>query len=70
MVRWRRNQLDARRRMTDLRDPRRNLGTRQMTSLARLRALCELDLQIGGMDEIIAGHAEARGRDLLDAAVA
>ena len=68
-MRRRGDKLNTRRRVADLGNPRRNLGARQVSALARLRALGEFDLQIGGMDEVIAGHAEARGRDLLDAAV-
>ena len=56
--------------MTHLGDPRRNLGTWQVAAFARLGALGELDLQVGGMHEIVAGHAEASRGDLLDLAVA
>ena len=41
-----------------------------MATLTGLGALGELDLQVGGVHEVIGGHAEASGRDLLDAAVA
>ena len=70
MVRRRGDELDARSRVTDLGDPRRNLGSRKMSAFARLGALGELDLQIGGMHQIVAGHAETCRCDLLDLAVA
>ena len=69
MVRRRRDELDARSRVTDLGDPRRDLGSRKVAAFARLGTLGELDLQIGGMHQIVAGHAEARRCDLLDLAV-
>ena len=70
MVRRRRDELDARGRVTDLGDPRRDLGSRKVAAFARLGALGELDLQIGGMYQVVASHAEARRCDLLDLAVA
>ena len=68
MVRRRGDQLHAGRGMTHLGDPRRHLGAGQVAALARLGALGELDLQVGGVHQVVAGHAEARGGDLLDAA--
>ncbi len=70
VVRRRGDELHARGGVTYLGDPRRDLGSRQVAALARLRALGELDLQVGGMHQIVGGHAEAAGSDLLDAAVA
>ena len=70
MVRRRRDELDARGRVTDLGDPRRDLGSRKVAAFARLGTLGELDLQIGGMYQVVASHAEARRCDLLDLAVA
>ena len=68
MVRRRRDQADARRRVADLRDPRIDLVAGQLAALARLGALRHLDLQIVGVDQVLAGHAEARRRHLLDGA--
>ena len=64
------DELHARGGVTYFGDPRRNLGSRQVAALARLRALGELDLQVGGMHQIVAGHTEACRSDLLDLAVA
>ena len=69
MVRRRGDELHAGGRVTDLGDPRRDLGTGQVAALAGLGALGELDLQVGGVHQVIAGDAEAGGCDLLDAAV-
>ena len=68
VVRRRRNQADARRRVPRLRDPRIDLVTRELAALARLGALGHLDLQLVGVDEVLARHAESAGRDLLDRA--
>ncbi len=69
MVRRRRNEADAGRGMPRLRDPRIHLRAGQLPSLARLRALRHLDLQLLGIDEVFARHAEAAGGHLLDGAV-
>ncbi len=66
VVRRRGDELHARGGVTDLGDPRRDLGTGQVAALAGLGALGELDLQVGGVHQVIAGHAEAGGSDLLD----
>src|SRR5207302_5118979 len=42
----------------------------ELPALAGLGALGHLDLKIGGVDEVLAGDAEAPGRDLLDRAPA
>ena len=42
----------------------------QLAAFAGLGALRHLDLQLVGVDEVLAGHAEARRRDLLDGAAA
>ncbi len=68
VVRRRRNQADAWRRVPHLRDPRIDLVAGQLPALARLGALRHLDLQIVGVDEVLAGDAESSGRDLLDRA--
>ncbi len=70
VVRRRRDQADARRRMADLGDPRINLVAGQLAALAGLGALRHLDLQFPRVDQIFARHAEAAGRHLLDGAVA
>ncbi len=66
VVRRRRDEADARRGEAGLRDPRVDLVPRQLTALPGLRSLGHLDLQVVGVDEVLAGHAEAAGRDLLD----
>ena len=38
----------------------------QLAALARLGALSHLDLQLISADQVVGGHAEAPGRDLLD----
>src|SRR5882757_8087789 len=50
------------------RDPVVELVARQLAAFARLGALRDLDLQIVGVDEVVGGHAEPAGRDLLDRA--
>ena len=37
-----------------------------MPPLAGLRALCDLDLELVGVDQVLGGHPEAAGGDLLD----
>lgn len=56
--------------VTDLGDSRRDLGSGQMVILTGLSPLGELDLQAGGVHEVVGSHAEAGGCDLLDAAIA
>ena len=70
VVRWRRDQPDAGRRMARPRHPRIHLRRRQLAALPRLRALRELDLDVVGLGEVQARHAESTGRDLLDRAAA
>src|SRR3954463_10948409 len=67
-MRRRRDEADTRRRVADLRNPRIDLVARQLSAFTRLGALRHLDLQILGVDEVLAGDAEARRRDLLDGA--
>jgi hypothetical protein len=43
-----------------------HLVARQLASLAGLRALGDLDLELVGVHEVMHGHAEAPGGDLLD----
>ena len=53
-----------------LSDPGVDLAAGQLAALAGLRTLGHLDLDLAGGDEILAGHAEAGGRYLLDGGVA
>ena len=69
VMRRRRDQADAGRRVSDLRDPRIDLVAGQLAAFAGLGALRHLDLQILGVDEVLARDAEARRRHLLDGAV-
>ena len=66
MVRWRRDEPDTGGRVPGLRDPRVDLVARQLPALARLRTLGHLDLDVVGIDEVLARHPEASGRNLLD----
>ena len=66
VVRRRRDQADARRGVPGLRDPRVDLVAGQLAALARLGALRHLDLEVVGVDEVLAGDAEAAAGDLLD----
>src|SRR2546425_5785673 len=50
--------LHARRREANLRDPRVDLGARELAALAGLGALGHLDLQIGRVDEILTRSEE------------
>ena len=68
MVRWRRDERDARRRMPSLRDPRVHLVRGKLAALTGLGTLRHLDLDVGGVGEVVARHAEPTRRDLLDRA--
>ena len=68
VVRRRGDQADARRRVPGLGDPRVDLVAGQLAALAGLGALGHLDLDVVGVDQVLAGHAEAAGGDLLDGA--
>ena len=71
VVVWRRrDERDAGRRVPDARDRLVHLGSGELSSFAGLGALRDLDLELRGTDEVLRGHAEARGRHLLDGAVA
>src|SRR5436190_14743490 len=65
-MRRRREQGHARGRVPDLRNPRIHLVTRELSTLAGLRALRHLDLKVVGIDEVLARDAEPGGGDLLD----
>ena len=68
VVRRRRNQPDARRRAPGAGDPRVDLDAGQLAPLPRLGALGDLDLQVVGVDQVLARHAEAARGHLLDRA--
>ena len=68
VVRRRRDEPDARRRVAHLGDPRPDLVSGELAPLARLGALGHLDLDVVGLDEVLAGNAEAPGGRLLDGA--
>ena len=59
VMRRRRDQPDARRRMPDLGDRRVDLVAGELTAFAGLGALRDLDLHHVGIDEIFRRHAEA-----------
>ena len=66
VVRRRRDQPDAGRRVPGAGDPRVDLEAGQLPALAGLRALGDLDLDVVGVDEVVRGHAEPARRHLLD----
>ena len=66
VVRRRRDQADARRRVAHLGDGRVDLVAGQLPAFAGLRALRHLDLHHVGVDEIFGRDAEAARGDLLD----
>ena len=66
VMRRRRDQADARRRMPHARDGRVDLVAGQLAAFAGLGALRHLDLHHVGVDEIFRRHAEAARGDLLD----
>ena len=68
VVRRRRDQPHARRRVPGPGDPRVDLVPRQLAALAGLGPLGDLDLQVVGVDQVLAGHAEAARGHLLDGA--
>ena len=69
MVRRRRDQADAGRRLTDLGDPGVDLLAGQVATLAGLGALGHLDLNLEGAAQVAARHAKARTCHLLDRGV-
>ena len=70
VVRRRRDQPDARSRVANLRNPRVDLVAGQLAALAGLRALRHLDLDVVGVDQVLARHAKAARGHLLDGAAA
>ena len=69
VMRRRRDQTDARRRVAHLGDPRIDLVAGQLAALARLGSLRHLDLQLSRLRQVIAGHPEPARSDLFDRAV-
>ncbi len=66
MVRRRRDQSDPGRRVPRLGDPRVHLVGGKLAALARFGTLRHLDLQVVGVDQVLARDAEPAARDLLD----
>ena len=66
VVRRRRDQLDAGRRVAQQRDVLGDLAPRKLAAFAGLGALRHLDLQHLGARQVFRGDAEAAGGDLLD----
>ena len=66
MVGRRRDQLHAGLRVPETRDLARDLVGGELSALAGLRALRDLDLQLVGEREVLRCHAEAARCDLLD----
>ena len=52
--------------MADLGDPRVDLVAGELAALTGLGALGHLDLDVVGVDEVLGGHAEPAGGNLLD----
>ena len=69
MVRRRRDEPHARGGVPHLGDPGVDLGAGELAALARLGALGHLDLELAGVDQVEAGHAEAPAGHLLDGRV-
>ena len=69
VMRWRRDQANARSRVADLGDPRIDLVAGQLTTLSRLGALGHLDLYFSRAHQVFARDAEAPGGNLLDGAL-
>lgn len=70
VVRGRRDEADAGRGVPGLGDPRVDLVAGELAALAGLGALGHLDLDVVGVDQVLAGDAEAAGGDLLDGGAA
>ena len=70
VVRRRRDQGDPRNAETQLADVFTDLVAGQLSALAGLGALGDLDLQLVSVDKVVGSDAEASRRDLLDGAAA
>src|SRR5579871_4418918 len=70
VMRRRRNQPDARHRVANLRDEVVDLVPGKLAPFAGLGTLRHFDLQLIGVDEVVAGNTKARRGDLLDRATA
>ena len=70
MVRRRRDQPDPGRGVPDLGNPRIDLVAWKLPALTGFGALGHLDLDIGAVAQVVAGHAEPAGRHLLDGTAA
>ncbi len=70
VVRRRRDQPDTRRGVPHLGHPRVHLVPRKLAALTGFRALGHLDLDVGAVGQVVAGHAEPAGGHLLDGAAA
>ena len=68
VVRRRRDQTDAGCRVPGLGDVRIHLEARKLTTLTGFGTLSHLDLDVGRVDQVVAGDTEAAGGDLLDGA--
>src|SRR5205085_12640709 len=66
VMRRRRDEPHAGRRVADLRDVLVDLVAGQLAAFARLRALRHLDLELVGVDQVVGRDPEAAGGDLLD----
>src|SRR5689334_16264758 len=69
VMRRRRDERHARRRVPRSRDHLVHLVARKLAALSRLRTLRDLDLELAGAHEILRRHAEAGRSDLLDGTV-
>jgi hypothetical protein len=67
VVRRRGDQRNAGLRVAQPRDLGRDLVTGQLAALTRLRALSDLDLELGGEGRVLGSDTEASRGDLLDA---
>ena len=68
MVRGRRDQAHPGGGMPGLGDVRIDLVARELTPFTGFGALRHLDLDVGGIDQVVAGHPEPTGCDLFDGA--
>src|SRR5436190_16864488 len=66
VVWWRTDQADTWCRMTRPRNPRVHFVPRQLAALAGFGPLGHFDLQVVGIDQVLRGHSEAAGGDLMD----